>query len=80
MEFPNASAKPADTDFKRDLRYFEALAKFLDHSAMRQPPQRGQNPRPRHAARAARDSRTAPASAQAADSLTALTRRGQPRG
>jgi len=31
MQFPNASAVPSDYDFKRDLRYFEALAKFLDH-------------------------------------------------
>jgi hypothetical protein len=31
MKFPNASAKPADYDFKRDLRYFEALAEFINH-------------------------------------------------
>jgi hypothetical protein len=31
MKFPNASAVPSDYDFKRDLRYFEALAKFIDH-------------------------------------------------
>jgi hypothetical protein len=31
MKFPNASAVPSDYDFKRDLRYFEALAKFNDH-------------------------------------------------
>jgi hypothetical protein len=31
MQFPNASAKPADYDFKRDLRYFESLAEFINH-------------------------------------------------
>jgi len=31
MKFPNASAKPADYDFKRDLRYFESLAEFINH-------------------------------------------------
>jgi hypothetical protein len=31
MNFPNASAKLADYDFKRDLRYFEALAEFINH-------------------------------------------------
>jgi hypothetical protein len=31
MKFPNASAVPSNYDFKRDIRYFEALAKFIDH-------------------------------------------------
>ncbi len=31
MKFPNASAKPADYDFKRDIRYFESLAEFINH-------------------------------------------------
>jgi hypothetical protein len=31
MKFPNASATPADYDFKRDLRYFESLAAFINH-------------------------------------------------
>jgi hypothetical protein len=31
MKFPNASATPADYDFKRDLRYFESLAEFINH-------------------------------------------------
>ena len=31
MKFPNASAVPSDYDFKRDLGYFESLAKFIDH-------------------------------------------------
>ncbi|MGR9346254.1 DUF1254 domain-containing protein [Rhizobium leguminosarum] len=31
MKFPDASAVPADYDFKRDLRYFESLAAFIDH-------------------------------------------------
>src|SRR5258708_1537749 len=31
MKFPNASATPADYDFKRDLRYFESLAQFINH-------------------------------------------------
>jgi hypothetical protein len=30
MKFPNASAVPSDYDFKRDLRYFESLAKFVN--------------------------------------------------
>jgi hypothetical protein len=31
MTFPNASAKPADYDVKRDLRYFESPAAFINH-------------------------------------------------
>jgi hypothetical protein len=31
MKFPNASATPADYDFKRDLGYFESLAEFINH-------------------------------------------------
>jgi hypothetical protein len=31
MKFPNASAVPSDYDFKRDLRYFESLAAFINH-------------------------------------------------
>jgi hypothetical protein len=31
MKFPNASAKRADYDFKRDIRYFESLTEFLSH-------------------------------------------------
>ena len=31
MTFPNASGVPADCDFKRDLRYFESLAEFINH-------------------------------------------------
>jgi hypothetical protein len=34
MKFPNASATPADYDFKRDLRYFESLAEFINHEAV----------------------------------------------
>jgi hypothetical protein len=30
MKFPNASAVPSDYDFKRDLRYFESLAAFIN--------------------------------------------------
>jgi hypothetical protein len=41
MKFPNASGVPADRDFKRDIRYFEALARFIDRE-----------PRPDDAARA----------------------------
>jgi hypothetical protein len=31
MIFPNASGVPVDMDFKRDLRYFESLAQFINH-------------------------------------------------
>lgn len=31
MKFPNMSATKADYDFKRDLRYFESLAEFINH-------------------------------------------------
>ena len=31
MKFPNASAISADYDFKRDIRYFESLAEFINH-------------------------------------------------
>jgi len=31
MKFPNASATPADYDFKRDIRYFESLAEFINN-------------------------------------------------
>jgi len=31
MKFPNASAVPSDGDFKRDIRYFESLATFINH-------------------------------------------------
>jgi len=31
MKFPDSSAKPSDCDFKRDIRYFEALAEFINH-------------------------------------------------
>jgi hypothetical protein len=31
MKFPNASAVPSDYDFKRDIRYFESLAAFINH-------------------------------------------------
>jgi hypothetical protein len=31
MKFPNASGVPADYDFKRNIRYFESLAEFINH-------------------------------------------------
>ena len=31
MKFPNGSEVLADMDFKRDLRYFESLAQFINH-------------------------------------------------
>ena len=31
MKFPNASATPANYDFRRDVRYFELLAEFISH-------------------------------------------------
>jgi hypothetical protein len=34
MKFPNASGVPANCDFKRDLRYFESLAAFINHEAV----------------------------------------------
>ncbi len=34
MKFPNASGVPADYDFKRDFRYFESLAAFINHEAV----------------------------------------------
>ena len=34
MKFPNASGVPADYDFKRDIRYFESLAAFINHEAV----------------------------------------------
>jgi len=34
MNFPNASAMPADYDFKRDVRYFESLAEFINHESV----------------------------------------------